>query len=208
MPDFQIVVLSSEEDIPHEIDVLHQLFEEGLVYYHLRKPHKNYEEHCDFLERIDAKYHQYIVPHFYHELLQTYDLKGIHFKEQKRKEALEKNKSVDEYLHSIELKNKSITLSSSFHEPECLKSCTIPFDYHFLSPIFSSISKVGYEGKHFEVGYIKKKTIGMGGVRSNNIADFIHLGFQGVGVLGGIWKNENPIQEFKAIVRASRKVNL
>jgi len=205
MKNFQIVVLSPEQDIDQEIGLLHQLFEHGLAYYHLRKPHKNYQEHCDFLQRIDSQYHGHIVPHFYHELLQAYKLKGIHFQEQKRKEVFGDGNTVEKYLASLQPITKNITLSTSFHAPEVLDSCPIAFDYHFLSPVFSSISKQGYEGKGFDVGYIQKTIVGMGGVTSKNIHDFIRLGYQGVGVLGGIWNNPSPVEEYKAIVEASKE---
>jgi len=204
MKNFQIVVLSSEQDIEQEIEILHQLFERGLGYYHLRKPHKNYQEHCDFLQRIDSKYHARIVPHFYHELLQEFMLKGIHFQEQKREEVFGDGNTIEQYLASLQSINKDITLSTSFHAPEELNSCPILFDYQFLSPVFSSISKEGYEGKGFDVGYIQKTIIGMGGATSKNITDFMRLGYQGVGVLGGIWNSKRPVEEYEAIVEACR----
>ena len=40
-----IVLIAPEKDIPNEIEILNQLFEEGLQYYHFRKPEKNYDEH-------------------------------------------------------------------------------------------------------------------------------------------------------------------
>ena len=56
-----IVVIAPENDVTDEIKILHQLFEEGLLYYHFRKPHKNYEEHVQYLNEIDTKYHDRII---------------------------------------------------------------------------------------------------------------------------------------------------
>jgi len=197
--DFQIVVLSPEKDIPNELEILHQLFEEGLEYYHFRKPQKNLKEHADYLSKIDQKFHSRIVTHLYHELLNDFDLKGIHFQEQQRRDKLEKGQTLNDYLSELSISKKELTISSSFHEPEELEKCDIDFDYHFLSPVFSSISKQGYEGKGFDVNHISKKVIGMGGVTSENLKEFNRLGFKGVGVLGGIWAHESPIQSFKEI---------
>lgn len=36
------VVVAPENDLPNDIKILNQLFEEGLECYHLRKPHKDY----------------------------------------------------------------------------------------------------------------------------------------------------------------------
>ena len=51
-----IILIAPENDIPNEIEILQQLFQEGLAYYHLRKPTKNYQEHCDYLNKIEEQY--------------------------------------------------------------------------------------------------------------------------------------------------------
>lgn len=91
------------------------------------------------------------------------------------------------------------TISSSFHEAEDVLNCDFEFDYHLLSPVFSSISKKGYKGRGFDVNHIDKTIIGMGGVTSENIKSFKTLGYKGVGVLGGIWNSDEPVQTFKKI---------
>lgn len=187
-----IVLIAPENDVPNEIEILHQLFQEGLEYYHFRKPHKNYKEHCDCLNLIDEPYHNRIVVHYYHELVNEYNLKGIHFQEQKRRDHLDVPSN---YFTELEMYGK--TISSSFHEPEELENCAFEFDYHLLSPVFSSISKQGYNGRGFDVNHINKTIIGMGGVTTENLAEFNKLGYKGVGVLGGIWNSKNPIEDFK-----------
>ena len=187
-----IVLIAPENDVPNEIDILIRLFEEGLEYYHFRKPNKDYAAHCEYLHQIDKTYHNRIVVHYHHELVNEFDLKGIHFQEQKRKDHID---NPSEYFIDLNMFGK--TISSSFHEPEDLESCYFEFDYHLLSPVFSSISKKGYKGRGFDVNHINKTIIGMGGVTSDNLEDFDKLGFKGVGVLGGIWNVENPVEVFK-----------
>ena len=187
-----ILLIAPEKDVKNEINILNQLFEAGLEYFHLRKPEKNFEEHCDYLNQIDEKYHNRIVVHLFHELVNKFNIKGIHFQEQKRRDVLD---IPSDYFKDLSMDGK--TISSSFHEPEELINADFEFDYHLLSPVFSSISKKGYEGKGFDVNHITKKVIGMGGVTTNNLEEFIHLGFKGVGVLGGVWNSSNPIEDFK-----------
>ncbi len=189
-----IVLIAPEKDIQNENLILNQLFEAGLDYFHLRKPDKNFEQHCNYLEQIDSKYHNRIVVHYFHELTRDFNLKGLHFQEQKRR------KTTRETLETL-LNKEGVSVSSSFHCPKELLKCPYNFDYHFLSPVFTSVSKKGYEGKGFDVNHIPKKIIGMGGATQDNINKFIHLGFQGVGVLGGIWNRENPIDVFKKMTR-------
>jgi len=197
-----IVVIAPEKDIENEIAILTQLFEAGLEFYHFRKPDKNYEEHVAYLNAIDKKYHNRIVPHYFHELVNEFNLKGIHFQEQKRKDALENG---SRYFLKLNMKGK--TMSSSFHEPEELIACDIEFDYHLLSPVFSSISKKGYEGRGFDVNDVDKTIIGMGGINENTIGDTIDLGFKGIGVLGGVWNAENPVESFKKIKKQFDALN-
>ena len=191
-----IVLIAPEKDIPNEIEILQQLFKEGLEYYHFRKPEKNYEEHMVYLNQIDEKYHDRIVTHYFHELINEFNLKGIHFQEQKRIDALENG---SEYFIGLDMIGK--TMSSSFHEPSVLANCDIEFDYHLLSPVFSSISKKGYEGRGFDVNHIDKTIIGMGGINTDTIQETLELGFQGIGVLGGVWNTETPVESFKNIKR-------
>ena len=189
-----IVIIAPEKDIKNETTILNQLFEAGLEWYHFRKPDKDYQQHCEYLNQIDKKYHDRIVVHYFHELINDFNLKGIHFQEQKRRDALENG---SEYFLNLNMTGKS--MSSSFHEPEELANCDIEFDYHLLSPVFSSISKVGYEGRGFDVNNIDKTIIGMGGVNSETIPEVLKLGYKGIGVLGGVWNAEDPVKSFNQI---------
>ena len=190
-----IIIIAPEKDIPNEIEILTQLFQEGLQYYHFRKPNKNYQEHCDYLNQIDEKYHDRIVVHYFHELMNEFNLKGIHFQEQKRRDCLDTPSDYFTKFNNMFGK----TISSSFHETEEIEKCNFEFDYHLLSPVFSSISKKGYEGRGFDVNHIDKTIVGMGGVTTSNIAQFDSLGYKGIGVLGGIWNSKSPVEDFKLI---------
>lgn len=189
-----VVVITPEADLANEVTLVHQLFEAGLQVLHLRKPSKSIEEYRSYLDQIDQKYHPRIVVHFYHELVNSYSLKGIHFQEQKRIDHID---HPGQYFLNLDMYGK--TISSSFHDPKELENCEFEFDYHLLSPVFSSISKKGYEGKGFNVATIDKLIIGMGGVTSTNLAEFIKLGYKGVAALGGIWNSDTPVSDFMKI---------
>ena len=189
-----LVLIAPEKDIDSELMLLDQLFKAGLECFHLRKPAKDKEEYQAYIDQIDSKYHNRIVLHTFHELINQYDLKGIHFQEQKRRDCLDVPSN---YFRGLSMYGK--TISSSFHEPEDITNCKFEFDYHLLSPVFNSISKEGYEGRAFDVTGINKFILGMGGVSTTNLKEFTKLGFKGVGVLGGIWNSSSPVQDFSVI---------
>ena len=186
-----IVLIAPEQDIPNEINILNQLFKNGLEYYHFRKPDKNYNEHITYLNQIDTQYHNRIVVHYHHELINEFNLKGIHFQEQKRIDHID---NPGQYFKSLNMYGK--TISSSFHDPKTLQDCNFEFDYHLLSPVFTSISKVGYEGKGFDVNHIDKFIVGMGGINADTVAQTFKLGFKGIGVLGSVWNSKTPVESF------------
>lgn len=183
-----VAVIAPEKDIYGELEILKNLFQAGLKYYHLRKPYKSYEEHVEYLNKIPKKYHPCIITHYHHPLVKEFSLKGIHLKEQVRNTV----SNVKNYIAAL---NPSF-VSTSFHELEELLNCSYNYDYHLLSPVFSSISKKGYLGKEICVASIPKKIIGLGGITEENLPQCIALGYAGVAVLGSIWYRPNPIEIF------------
>ena len=198
-----IVLISPENDVPNELQILHQLFEEGLQFFHLRKPKRSRGDYEKYLSQLDEKFRDRIVVHEHYELLEKYDLRGIHFPERTRN-LLIKNPKLD---LNLKLKNiskkidyqidKRKTMSTSFHQIMEIKKCPMTFDYQFLSPVFTSISKENYTGKQFEVNLISEKVIGLGGIDKTNIGQLKELGYSGAALMGGIWKSPSPIADFK-----------
>lgn len=189
-----LVLISPEQDIHKEHTILNQLFEEGLEYFHLRKPDQSIDEFRRYLDSIDAKYHNRVMLHAHQELLQDYNIKGVHLQEQVRKSLFD---HIGSFVSAHQ--NLNFMVSSSFHDPVDIKASDADFDYMLLSPVFNAISKSDYEGKGFDVNGISGQIIGMGGVSADNIEETRNLGYQGVGVLGGVWNNEDPLVAFKAI---------
>ncbi|WP_010177835.1 thiamine phosphate synthase [Aquimarina agarilytica] len=189
-----LIVITSEISIENEAQKINQLFEAGLECLHFRKPSLTIEQYRFLLNQIDKQSHNRIVVHHFHELINEFNLKGIHFPEQKRIDHID---NPGRYFLNLEMYGK--TISSSFHKPETLANCEFEFDYHFLSPVFSSISKEGYEGKGFDVNHIDKRIIALGGINETNIPETYQLGFNGVAVLGSVWKSENVLKSFERL---------
>lgn len=72
-------------------------------------------------------------------------------------------------------------------------------DYLFLSPIFNSISKEGYESgftieeleSASDKGIINDKVFALGGIDEKTIPELRSISFGGVTVLGALW-GKNP----------------
>ena len=100
-----------------------------------------------------------------------------------------------------DVKNKTVLHSDfkgSCHSFEEVESLDGQLPYCFLSPVFDSISKQGYQAK-FDKNelktFLKKKrtikVIGLGGVTAENYAELLNLGFDGGAFLGSIWEKYN-----------------
>ncbi|MBI2281914.1 MAG: thiamine phosphate synthase [Bacteroidetes bacterium] len=83
----------------------------------------------------------------------------------------------------------------SFEEVEAIDG---QLPYCFLSPIFDSISKQGYQAKFDKnelKAFLKKKrtikVIGLGGVTAENYTELLELGFDGGAFLGSVWGKYN-----------------
>ena len=79
-------------------------------------------------------------------------------------------------------------------------------DYGFLSPIFDSISKVGYLAAGFEERSLKLAlersqvpVIALGGITVSKVVVASKMGFGGVAVLGAVWLAADPVSAFEEL---------
>lgn len=188
-----LIVITPEQQIADEARVINLLFNNGLETLHLRKPTGNIDEYKNLLMIINDKYHNKVVVHQYHQLFYEFNLKGIHLTEPFRTYLGDK---VQSYLNDFKEHRDNCSVSSSFHDDGTLQNCGDFFDYHFLSPVYASISKQCYPGKGFDVRKIDKKTIGLGGISESTILPTMKKGYDGIAVLGAVWQNKQYLQNF------------
>lgn len=192
-----LIVISSENKLNNETHLIHSLFEHGLERFHLRKPNWAEQQVRELLKAIESKYWNRISIHENHHLVEEFALGGIHFKEKDRK--------VGEH-RTVEHPTSNIQTSASFHSLTDLQKNAHNFNYCFLSPVFNSISKEGYNGKVFDVNGIKETVIGLGGITIQNMEQVAELGYSGAAVLGSIWGSENPLESFLQLQEKSKQV--
>lgn len=180
------IAITSPEFLSGEATFIGKLFLQGLDLLHLRKPEASLEAYKQLLLQIPEQWHNRIVLHEHFELAEEYKLHGIH---------LNRRCSVvpNAYHGSI---------SCSCHTIEEVITQKDSKDYVFLSPIFDSISKVGYHAAFSPTSLkqaaienvIDEKVIALGGITANNIPLVKEWHFGGVALLGDIWKRMSDPQ--------------
>ncbi len=185
-----MIVITNPSSIANEINIIESLFEEGLSLLHIRKPDSSELEMAQFIHQIRLEFRSKLALHNHHELAEDFGINRIHFSEKDRKS-----------IFSICQHQK--ILSTSTHTIEDFNSLENDFDYAFLSPVFTSISKADYHPKENLFEALKRRTnhkikvIALGGIDAENIKETLENGFDDVALLGTIWNNENPIKQFK-----------
>lgn len=194
-----LIIITPQINHPEEINLIHTFFATGLSKLHLRKPFFSLSDYRNYLHLIDKKFHSGISIHNHFSLLNEFPGLSAHITSLVRKEA--------DFTEGINL-SKLSTLSTSFHSWKEIEENLYPFDYAFISPVFNSISKKGYN-EAIDLSAIRrvKQTISLqnkkapsivalGGVSTVNISLLQQNGFDGAAVLGAIWESEDPITSF------------
>ena len=161
-----------------EAAFIRRLFESGFDIVHLRKPDADINYCRVLLEKLTEDERKKIIVHDYHILYEEYSLKGIHI-----------NKNITTLPEGYQgFKTRSC------HSLEEVKMYKNDFDYVFLSPIFDSISKVGYKSafdekvlwKASEQGIIDEKVVALGGVTFDKLPFLKELNFGGAAMMGSL----------------------
>lgn len=185
---FKIIVITSPEPVENEASKLTCLLDAGVDFIHIRKPDTLLREVKDLIENIPFEYRKKLRLHGHFQLVNEMNLAGVHLNG-RNPIAPATALSISKSVHSIaELDNIS------------------DFDYVTLSPIYDSISKVGYKTK-FELDKIGKsikgkRVVALGGIRPENIQDLKDVGFYGAAFMGYVWNNDFPsaVKNIKVVI--------
>lgn len=185
-----IVVITPEELVQNETEIINALFEEGLDLLHIRKPFINSEEMKDFIQNIHSEFHHQLVLHSHHNLAENFNISRFHFREIDRQNDLFKSFT-------------NQTISTSVHDIETFNELSEDWEYAFISPVFPSISKKGYGENSKILNEIQKrnnsnvKLVALGGIHEKNISEVFNSRVDGVALLGAIWESNEPLDIFK-----------
>lgn len=197
---FSLIVISSPEAREQEAELVNEMFRNGLQLFHLRKPRFSTRRLASYLQQIHPAYHSKVVIHSHHELCLRFPLRGVHLNHKHKKRGSLRQWLLLKYLR---FRKPRLTISTGLQSVSDLTANQSRYSYVFLSPIFESISKVGYRSTFNEITLREQlprlpyDVIALGGVTADNIMKTYDMGFAGAAVLGHIWKSEDPLMTFK-----------
>lgn len=184
------IVITSPDFVPGEATFIDLLFRCGLDLLHLRKPDASVDDCRRLLNEIPHEWHNRIVTHDYFLLADEFPLYGVHLNRRNPVPPTGFRGSISRSCHSLDevMENK----------PQC--------NYVFLSPVFNSISKEGYESAFSDEalkqaagrGIIDNKVVALGGISCDSLPQVRAWGFGGAAFLGDIWqrKDSDDVEEY------------
>lgn len=206
----ELIVISSSRNSETEPELVTRLFEAGLKTFHLRKPKFSTNALKKYLEAIPEHFHNRVVIHTHHNLVFTFNLKGVHFTEDHLSRGFKKWW----FLRRLKMKAESIINTRSYKRlSQVYTKENIDFNYYFLGTIFNNLNGEFYSG-YYEQGLRAaintsgKKLVARGGINLKTIKTAYDLGFYGVALNSFLWKSNDPVNKFIGVLQYCRDTNI
>lgn len=192
-PQFKIA-FTTEEISDFEPNMIAEILDQGWDMIHIRHPRASFRDMRNLIESIPMRYHSRLRLHGHFELLNSFNLGGIHLNRR----------------CPVPPDNYRGPYSRSCHSFGELKECD-DCDYVTLSPIFDSISKNGYRSG-FEKKQLFKfdktassgvtiKVIALGGITPERLPPLSDMDFDGFAALGAL-TGASDLEEFRKNLRS------
>ena len=163
----------------------------------------------EYIEGIPQHFHNRIIIHSHHNLARKYLLKGIHLTRQHHKH----NIRLWFRLRFLKMKNLNLFVTTSFHKLASVYRNEGNYNYVFLGTIYDQVSEkfnAGFNETSLRaaLGKSEMPIVARGGTNIDKIKECHDLGFSGIAFYGGVWKTENPVETFCAILNRCRELNI
>ncbi|GEN75816.1 thiamine phosphate synthase [Chryseobacterium hagamense] len=184
-----IIVITSEQSVRNETEIINELFQEGLELLHVRKPVMDAAAMRNYIKSIHSGYHEQLVLHSHYILAEEFETSRIHFKESERPDI--PDHFFDEYI-----------VSTSVHGISSFNTLDARWEYALISPVFPSISKKGYGDGTKILESIRQRDndhsglIALGGIHQHNIDTVFSEDVDGAALLGAIWESKEPLKTY------------
>jgi thiamine-phosphate pyrophosphorylase len=179
-----LLIITHPAHLPGETLIWQQLLNAGADAVLLRKPGWQEDDYVQALEQTDPACYQQIIIAKHWPLYQRFGLLGVHYSESVRN-------STSKNLLDTQ-RQSGCLLSTGIHNTDP-SSLGDQWDLLLMSPVFDSISKPGYQGQ-FNTGFQLQKNgnrahvLALGGIDHTNAALARQMGFDGIALLGAVWK--------------------
>lgn len=181
----RLVAITPEEAFSGEAQAIEKVLEAGFYSVHLRMPHATVEQARAVMEDISPKWHSRIMLASHYELNGEFNFGGAHLKQGM----------------SIKPEWESLPKSRSYHYGDSLDDIT-RYDYAFISPVFDSISKQGYQSA-FSAQMLSEmlksnadahqRLVALGGISAKQLPQVAAMGFTGAAMLGYLWSEPDTL---------------
>jgi thiamine-phosphate pyrophosphorylase len=198
----EVLAITSSGASPTEVQRITDLFENGLMVLHLRKPKLDSKEVEDILKQIPKKYLPYIMIHGKYNLASKYNLRGVHLKRSHRN-----NNLSSRFLRfKLKLFHPKLKISTTFHSLQSLRENNVKYDYVLLSNVFNASSKFNFEDSGMKIlktviSKCNQNVFAIGGVKTEYLESIKEAQFAGAGLSSSIFKEDkaiaiNELQDF------------
>lgn len=177
-----IGITKEKEDIDFERKrITELLYNNKICFFHIRKPSFSENQMRDYLSFFPMDIRERLSLNSFHLLAKQMNIGGIHLNRS--------NPKVEEGLQGKRI-------SMSCHSIKEVIENKDKVSYLFLSPIFDSISKQGYQSNFspqelkelFLQGILNDKVVALSGVTYKNIPQLEKVGFSSFAMLSELWK--------------------
>lgn len=176
------ITLPQYKDWEKEKQIIKNLLQNNEIeYFHIRKPEFTSMQMSLWLEDLPLAIRKRLSLHDCLEVAKEFQIGGVHL-----------NKRNNYAIPS----GYEGRISRSCHSIEEVKEWKSKCDYVFLSPIYNSISKEGYEAKFskeelrkaVKQGVIDENVFALSGVEPSKFSELKEIGFSAAAIMGFLWK--------------------
>ena len=173
-----LIAITPENPATNEAKLITAILDSGWDYVHLRHPSATLRDMRAIIEAIPQRFHNRLRLHGHFELLNEFNLGGIHLNSRCPEVPPRYNGSVSRTCHSIEETRRDDSV-----------------DFVTLSPVCDSISKSGYKGAFSDDALMsipQGRVVALGGVSPDTVQHLKAFPFIGYAVLGYLFSATTP----------------
>jgi thiamine-phosphate pyrophosphorylase len=210
----QTIIYTPANNVENEIEIISQLLDAGADYLYIRKPELDDYSLVDYVEKIPEQYWKKCIATSM-IIVKEFNLGGYHF----TRDIVQKNELYnDKVLNWLHTNDKISSVSA--HSTEEIEKYAGKFRHVIVSPLFKSISKDNHQYDwdcndlrltindvrlksqiSSEASELKSQIFAVGGIDLSKIETVKNLNFDGVGLLGALWKDPgNATTNFNKIL--------